>query len=165
MAKAGPRISVYGRDKAYRDLIRGAGRWMASELMGPRLCDTLTVKIKLVKNLLKDEGVLGDCEWIDDNKRPREFVIRLYAGPNRKRTLKTLAHEMVHVKQFARSEMYDHVQNIDLVTWKGQRVDSNQVSYEDQPWEKEAYEMEVPLLNKWAMITSNDSYVWKSRIK
>ena len=163
MAKAGPRISVYGRDKVYRDLVRGAARWMAADLMGPRLCDTLTIKVKLERDLFKEEGILGDCEWIGENKRPREFVIRLYAGPNRKRSLKTLAHELIHVKQFARSEMYDHVQNIDLVTWKGQRVDSNQVSYEDQPWEKEAYEMEIPLLNKWAQVTGNDCYTWRSK--
>ena len=163
MARSGPRIAVYGRDKVYRDLIRGATRWMVADLVGPRLSETLTIKVKLVKDLFKEEGVLGDCEWIDDNKRPREFLIRLYAGPNRKRTLKTLAHELVLVKQFARSEMYDHVQNIDLVTWKGQRVDSNKVSYEDHPWEKEAYEMETPLLNKWAHITGNEQYIWRSR--
>jgi len=162
MVKSGPRITVRGHNRAYRNLVRNAARWMVCDLMNHRLSDTLTIRIKLVKDLLKSECIYGDCEWTDDNRRPKEFTVRLYAGLSRKRTLKTLAHELIHVKQFARRELYDHIMNADLVTWKGQRVDSQQVSYEDHPWEKEAYEMEKPLLNRWAQATGNDKYLWRS---
>jgi hypothetical protein len=47
----------------------------------------------------------------------------------------TLAHEMVHVKQFAKG----HLRSEDGKTyWKGQRV-MNRVKYLDQPWELEAF--------------------------
>ncbi len=158
-----PKIHVRGRDAKYRALVRKAASWMISDLVSQKLSQKLIIKIHLIRLLHMNEHIFGDCEWIDDNKRPKEFVIRLYAGPNRKRTLKTLAHELIHVKQFAKREMYDHIQNIDLVTWKGQRVDSTVVDYIDQPWEKEAYDMEIPLLNKWAVSTGNEKYVWRSK--
>ncbi len=157
------KIHVHGRDAKYRSLIRKAAKWMLADLVSPRLCQKLVVRIKLNRHLYANENIMGDCEWMDDNKRPKEFTIRLYAGPNRKRTLKTLSHELIHVKQFAKREMYDHVQNIDLVTWKGQRIDSNMVDYEDHPWEKEAYMMEKILLNKWANATGNEKYIWRSK--
>jgi hypothetical protein len=98
MVKSGPHITVRGHNKAYRNLVRDAARWMVCDLMNHRLSDTLTIRIKLVKDLLKSECIYGDCEWTDDNRRPKEFTVRLYAGPSRKRTLKTLAHELIHVK-------------------------------------------------------------------
>jgi len=158
-----PKVYVYGRDREYRRLVRGAALWMLNDLVGQRLGQRLTVRVKLIRDLYKDEDIMGDCEWIDDNRRPKEFLVRLYAGPNRKRTLKTLAHELIHVKQFAKRELYDHVINPDLSTWKGQRINSSEVDYSLHPWEQEAYAMEISLLNRWAVDTGNERYVWRSK--
>lgn len=47
----------------------------------------------------------------------------------------TLAHEMVHVKQFAKGQLRcDGGKNY----WKGKRV-TKRVKYLDQPWEQEAF--------------------------
>ena len=50
----------------------------------------------------------------------------------------TLAHELVHVKQFIRKEL-----NADMDRWKRDRIPADvMIPYRSQPWEIEAYEME-----------------------
>lgn len=50
----------------------------------------------------------------------------------------TLAHELVHVKQFIRKEL-----NADMNRWKRDRIPEDvMIPYRSQPWEVEAYEME-----------------------
>ena len=50
----------------------------------------------------------------------------------------TLAHELVHVKQFIRKEL-----NADMDRWKRDRIPEDvMIPYRSQPWEIEAYAME-----------------------
>jgi len=50
----------------------------------------------------------------------------------------TLAHELVHVKQFIRKEL-----NADMDRWKRARIPEDvMIPYRNQPWEIEAYAME-----------------------
>ena len=56
----------------------------------------------------------------------------------------TLAHEMVHVKQFAKG----HFQIVDgKYFWMGKRV-TRRVKYLDQPWEREAFSKQEILFRK-----------------
>lgn len=56
----------------------------------------------------------------------------------------TLAHEMVHVKQFAKG----HFQIVDgKYFWKGKRV-TKKVKYLDLPWEREAFAKQEILFRK-----------------
>lgn len=58
----------------------------------------------------------------------------------------TLAHEMVHVKQFAKG----HFQIVDgKYFWMGKRV-TKRVKYLDQPWEVEAFSRQEILFRKAA---------------
>ena len=51
----------------------------------------------------------------------------------------TLAHELVHVKQFIRKEL-----NADMDRWKRDRIPEDvMIPYRNQPWEIEAFEKEV----------------------
>ena len=51
----------------------------------------------------------------------------------------TLAHELVHVKQFIRKEL-----NADMDRWKRDRIPEDvMIPYRSQPWEIEAFEKEV----------------------
>ena len=56
--------------------------------------------------------------------------------------LSTLAHEMVHVKQFARDEL-----SANLRRWKTR--DHTNTEYWDQPWEKEARRLQSRLVAKF----------------
>ena len=55
-----------------------------------------------------------------------------------------LAHEMVHVKQYAKGEMKDFVYG-NRVKFKGSIINDNIVEYWDQPWEIEAHGKEKGL--------------------
>jgi len=54
-----------------------------------------------------------------------------------------LAHEMVHVKQFALDEL-----DASLTRWKSNKYCEN-MEYWDQPWEKEARKLEMKLLENF----------------
>lgn len=56
----------------------------------------------------------------------------------------TLAHEVVHIKQYCTGELsiaYTKYSAIDV--WKGKRY--RETDYDNQPWEWEAYGLEQPL--------------------
>lgn len=63
----------------------------------------------------------------------------------------TLAHEMVHVKQYARGQLkqYKKRNGTTAYTWLGRKYDTE---YYDCPWEIEAYSKERVLANKIAQI-------------
>ena len=57
-----------------------------------------------------------------------------------------LAHEMVHLKQFVRGELFDY--ETGRVQWKTKSF--GRIHYDDSPWEKEAYRLESPLYEEFA---------------
>mgnify|MGYP001025968884 FL=1 len=52
--------------------------------------------------------------------------------------MQTLAHEMVHAKQYFRKELNGYA-----TTWKGRNAGG--YKYENQPWEREAHRLEAKL--------------------
>ena len=90
--------------------------------------------IKIHNNLFVDkENSMGLCEAVDN----RNFVIDVALFGN---WLSTLAHEMVHVKQFANSEL-----DPCMSRWKSNRY-VDHIAYWDQPWEKEARRLQNKLV-------------------
>ena len=114
-------------------------------LLGKRMAKNVEVFVILSKDLKKKEQAYGFCHITDDSlSRPREFMIELDASMRHpfSQILTWLAHEMVHLKQFVRKELWDYESG--RVQWKS-RAYSKKVHYEDQPWEKEAYRLEGEL--------------------
>lgn len=68
----------------------------------------------------------------NDRYLPRDFIIELNRCQSKDEMLKTIAHEMVHVKQYIYKELNDE-QNL----WHGVRISDN-IPYDQQPWELEA---------------------------
>ena len=121
----------------------------AEILLGKRMAKYIQLEIKLTKDLKKKEKAYGYCHIIDDNlSRPREFMIELDTSMKHKfdQILTWLAHEMVHLKQFVRKELYDY--ETGRVQWKSRSY--GRVHYNDQPWEKEAYRLENELYEIFA---------------
>lgn len=58
--------------------------------------------------------------------------------------MKCLTHEMVHARQIFRGQL---VNNGLCRIWNGE--EANHYSYNDAPWEKEAYELEEKIFNEW----------------
>ena len=63
---------------------------------------------------------LGCTEWIDTNLRAREYIITVRPTLGIKTTLVTIAHEMVHVKQYAAGQLIDfvHSSKYNKCRWK-----------------------------------------------
>ena len=118
-------------------------------LLGKRMEKNIYLDIKLTNDLKKKEKAYGYCHIIDDSlSRPREFMIELDASMKYSfdQILTWLAHEMVHLKQFVRGELFDYENG--RVQWKSRTF--GRVHYTDQPWEKEAYRLEGYLYNEFA---------------
>ena len=138
-------LHIKGSNKAFRKLVESATWFYAEKLMGKRLMSGLEITINLKKNLLSKVGFEGTAIWEDDNYRPREFIIELDTTVKIRNLPITLAHEMVHVKQWAKDEMYEYMNVAGMVRFKGEKVHMEIIDYWDYPWEIEAYGKQLGL--------------------
>jgi len=86
------------------------------------------------------------------NKLPKKFTIKIDSTIGVGRIFETLAHEMVHIKQYALGEL-----NAYLTVWKGKKVDPDKIDYYFRPWEIEAMGCEHGLLRKFVV----EEKLWK----
>lgn len=119
--------------------IKDALNFFAETLMSKRMCNAISVKVCFGE---KQENT---TVWEDDNHRPREFTITINSKVGYRNMLLTLAHEMVHVKQYATGELRDSLRGPTLHRWMNKPYDAKDVDYWDQPWEIEAYGREYGL--------------------
>lgn len=143
-------IEVSGGTEKQRELVQSIAEWCAVKLMGQRLADVVNVEIELRRDM---GNSLGNATWEDDNHRPREFSMEVNASKELRlrKILETVAHEMVHVKQYAKGEMKDLISRpANIRKWQGKEIDTNLISYWDLPWEIEAYGRECGLFVRWA---------------
>jgi len=106
----------------------------------------LTIQFEKVKS---DAGDYAYCDWTDDNNNCREFQIGIDRTLSKKETLLALAHEMVHLKQYAKGEMKDIWRPVRMVKWQGERYLHEEMDYWECPWEIEAYGREKGLYFKF----------------
>ena len=137
------KLSVVGcpDKKLFLPYVKRAARFYAQSLFKPRALENLILKIKFNKKI-DAYGYASVTEFSPSNK-PRQFEIELHPGIGAYDILKTLAHEMVHVRQYIQGDV-----NIRLTRWKGTAVAD--VDYWDQPWEIDAHGREDGLLTKFA---------------
>ena len=74
-----------------------------------------------------------------------DFEIEIHKDLTFEHMMITLAHEMVHVKQYATGELRDYVKSTSLNRWQGKIVDDSKINYWDRPWEIEAFGREFGL--------------------
>jgi len=128
--------------KKFRPWVKNAALFYAEELFTPKMMDNIFVHIHFNDKI--DAYGYASVEDYNDSGKPRDFLVELYPHLNAYDILRTLAHEMVHVKQYAYSEMNEQGNR-----WKGKRVQS--LDYWSEPWEVEAHGMEPGLFTKFAV--------------
>jgi hypothetical protein len=138
-------VNVTGSNKGVRTLVRTAAWWYAEKLMGKRLMNGLGINIKLTRTLLEKHNMEGSAIYEDDTRRPKNFTIELDSTCTIRSILITLAHEMVHIKQWAKEEMYEYYNTPKMVRFKGKRFNMDDINYWDYPWEIEAYGRQLGL--------------------
>jgi hypothetical protein len=142
-------VEVSGSGKRKRNNVKSLSEFCVKKLM-PRLYGKLSIKIQLICRLTEKESLAGDCIWEDDScNRPREFTIRIDSTQDETAMMETVAHEMVHVKQYARGELKDFFSTNKVCKWQGGNINISKMDYYDQPWEIEAHGREKGLYMRW----------------
>lgn len=136
-------VSISGtKSKTLKKTLIEASNIFVDKLLSRRLSRNISLNITIVKSLPNED--LGYCDIISFNSqnKPRDFdIIITTKDQTKQEVISTLAHEMVHVKQFALKEL-----NETHTVWRGTKLNSN-VDYWDSPWEVEAREWEDILYN------------------
>ncbi len=139
-------ITVKGGKPNQRKHVESMVEFCINTLM-PRM-KTLDITVRLCT----PKGAMGYCLELDNK---REFDIEIDRTQPMRKMLETLAHEMVHVKQFARREL--HPANDE---WYGKTYNPKKIDYWDLPWEIEAHGRETGLFIRWAEKTGMAKYAW-----
>lgn len=145
-------ITIDGTGVRNADLLEEAARFFATHLLHPRTIPCIHLDIEVLKTL----DVTGECVSEDSCARPRYFTINLRKQPVEE-MIRVLAHEMVHLKQYAKNELSKQFR---LTTRGGLKIGSKWMgefwepkgkedAYWDCPWELEAYGREVGLYHRW----------------
>jgi len=139
-------VNVKGGSKSQKKYVRSMVAYCAKKMM-PRM-KNLEFNVH-IKNFGKDDS-WGYCIPTDyaDSSRPREFEIDINKQAKLRRMLETVAHEMVHAKQFAKGELYESART-NKHRWQGKWL-NKEPNYWDQPWEIEAHGRECGLFIQWA---------------
>jgi hypothetical protein len=95
--------------------------------------------------MARKEGMRGAVHKVG----PKFLTMIIDSGLEFERLIITLAHEMIHVKQYARGQIKSS-RSCKTHYWMGRHI---RKSYYDQPWEIEAYTKERVLANKIFAIT------------
>jgi hypothetical protein len=141
------RLSIVGcPDKErFRPYVKRAIEFYAHELLSSKMIENINLKVKFDKTIVDVYGY-ASVEVRTDNGKARDFLIEMNPKIGGRNILKSLAHEMVHIKQYAYDETNDN-----LTRWKGIPIDGNFEDYWRQPWEIEAYGIEAGLFRKFVV--------------
>jgi hypothetical protein len=139
-------VDLFGKpENITKKEVMYAAKFFAECMTGPRLSKNLDLMITFAK--MKGD-VEGYCFPVDDFERhgPRTFEIEIDKTMGRKDVLRVLAHEIVHVKQYARKELKRL--DGDVASWNGKtmRVTGDYIQYLFLPWEIEAFGTERALV-------------------
>ena len=116
--------------------------------MSKRLADSLYIRVEFIDKLDENNEFDGDCGYEDEDVRPKEFVIRVNNNLKLSKKLRTICHEMVHVKQYATGEMRYMWRPARNTKFQGMLY-PDEIEYWDSPWEIEAFGREPGLYTRW----------------
>jgi hypothetical protein len=123
---------------------KDAVKFYTRKLLSRRLYDIVELELKFDADLIGTQD-FGYCEVVDEEvDKPREFIIGVSPNIGKLTMLRALAHEAVHLKQFAKGEMKDMMRT-NSIRWLGEHYDPESIDYFSHPWEREArgYELEL----------------------
>lgn len=156
-----PRIRISGAMPIeMKKHFRNAIEFYANSLMAPQLVTNLNIHLRYKHDL--DDETVGECEVMSDSLNPRRFKITIKpmanTRMNRVEMFQTLAHEMVHVKQYAYKQLKFMNRSVEKTKWKGRCINQDKIKYEKLPWEKEAFAAEEMLFIEYVDSSESINY-------
>lgn len=132
-------------DKDFRPYVNDAVTFFAEQLIPDgRIRNRCTTKVYFNTKIM----VCGyaTVEACNSKNQPRKFIIEVNPYQGVRGIFATLAHEMVHIKQYILDETNDT-----LSKWHGRKVDSDAIDYWLHPWEIDAFGREAGLTHKFVV--------------
>jgi hypothetical protein len=158
-------ITTHGYSQATSDVFGLASHYYAQELMPESVVAKLNVDIISVPRQQDGDIIYNaECHCIrPKGKRsaPTTFEVHLFGRTPLKSRLSDLAHEWVHIAQYATKRRRDYYGKPTKLQFDGKDYDIRQIGYYDQPWEIEANGLEVSLVGKF--LESYPSIAYKLR--
>jgi len=124
-------MNIYGK---LTSIQKSAINYFADKLFTPQMKRNVSIRISFSSTMVN----YGETEIDDYNLsgKPREFILNIKRNIDTEEILRTIAHEMVHVKQYVYGQL-----NEQMTIWNGQKVNDGQYEYFDSPWEIEAHQL------------------------
>lgn len=144
------KIKIEGKPQNLsKKLCRAAAHYFAKQLFSKKVNKKVQVTIRFDR-LRQKENCWGVAEFIGPSWCPRKFQITIDQNLSYANSLKTLAHELVHVKQWVEGRMFDFSDGRVIFHKKTYSKTWIRTSrYFDMPWEVEAMSNENDLLQKF----------------
>jgi len=125
----------------------------------------IMITFKAIRGFMAKDGFDGAISLEDedgeDSERHSDFLIEFDSGLSMRRLLSMIAHEMVHLKQYALGELSESAIDFAFYKWHNVYIDHRSLDYWDRPWEIEAYGRELGLLTNWiARAGYKNKYAW-----
>ena len=131
-------FSFPGRRSQTRDYIESVVRFLAQELKLEN--SSWALEVHTQRGMAKQNDVRGCVTRVG----PKYLLMYLDSALDVERLTITIAHEMVHVKQYAKGQIqFKHGRK--TPNWMGKKSKKH---YYEQPWELEAFTKERILANK-----------------
>lgn len=147
------KISVRGKnDVLSKQHIRYIVKLFGKLILTPQLYPNINL---LIQNMNLDKNTWGYCGASDiEEKRPRSFEILLNSNLSKNKQIKTLAHEMTHLRQIAKGQFITY--EYGSYRWNGEKLEMTQDEYSNMPWEIEANLSEETLLLEYKKSLKKD---------
>ena len=115
------------------------------------------VDVEILHRGLRREKVYGYCDFVDEAHRPRHFLIELTTYMDKELYIKTLLHELVHLRQWVTGSLQVRYGKMCYCKEPVEKYE-----YEYQPHEIEAREQEETLYDeyieeKYGIVNVSDS--------
>ena len=148
------KIRIHGQNKnVTRKETRYATVWMLRQLMPKKVWSRLKIHMFFRNEVRAGDDELAIATTVPASSAPilRSFIVEMDNSLSRERQLRTLAHELVHVKQYALGEMRDIMRNykLEFVRFNDDMIDVNRIKYKNQPWEIEANRKEYGIYRRY----------------
>jgi hypothetical protein len=144
-------IHITGGTRKKQKMVKEAARWMLGYALGSRLANNIELEIHFEESL-KDTPVFASVFWEDSNHKPRAFDMELCNHIKDRLLFRVLAHEIVHIRQYATGQLKDMAIKVDYCRWKNKLVKvegEGRVKYWDLPWEVDARKHEKEIFKAW----------------
>lgn len=157
-----------GKDSLTSDelkLVKEFTKWTMSKFVSKGIQKNLEITIRFDANLYKRDKSLGLAVWTDKHYMGREFLVEIDTPESARflNIIHTLAHELVHVKQWTLGEYHPDMRGDDVYFYHGQKYDAKLMDYWDLPWEIEAHGRSMGLIMQWIDACGHGGQAWAKK--